>query len=140
MKLRVLPVLLVISVCLIVGSSATRAEQEKSANDGVYSEAQAMRGQTVFERNCTNCHDTIRFTGAEFVQNWSGKPLAELFEVTSKTMPEDNPGSLKPQQYADILSFFLKLNGFIAGETELTGTAAAMKAVRMEAPTPAAPR
>ena len=50
------------------------------------------------------------------------------------TMPEDNPGTLKPQQYADILSFFLKLNGFAAGEAELTGTDAAMKAIRMEAP------
>ena len=56
------------------------------------------------------------------------------------TMPEDNPGSLKPQQYADILSFVLKLNGFAAGETELTGTDAAMKAVRMEAPRSPTPK
>lgn len=140
MKLNGLIGGLIVSLCLFAVSSALQAGQEKSVNDGVYSESQATRGQTTFERNCTNCHDTVRFTGAEFVQNWSGKPLFELFEVTSKTMPEDNPGILKPQQYADILSFFLKLNGFIAGDTELTGTAAAMKAVRMEAPTPAAPK
>ena len=132
MKLSVLPVLVVLSACLIVGTAV--AEQEKSVNDGVYSDAQATRGQAAFERNCTNCHDTLRFTGAGFVQSWSGKPLAELYDVLRTTMPEDNPGSLKPQQYADLLSFFLQLNGYTAGEIELIGTDAAMKAVRMEAP------
>src|SRR5688572_32308623 len=107
---------------LIGGHCAAQAGQDRSVNDGVYSEAQAARGQTAFDRNCTNCHDTNRFTGAEFVQNWSDKPLAELYEIMRTTMPEDNPGSLKPQQYADVLSFILKLNGFAAGETELTGT------------------
>jgi hypothetical protein len=47
-------------------------------------------------------------------------------------MPEDNPGSLKPQQYADIVSFFLQLNGYPAGETELPVGAAALKSIQME--------
>jgi hypothetical protein len=124
-----------VAACIVATLAVTMAVgagQDKSVNDGVYTEAQAERGKSTFERTCTSCHDTVRFTGAEFVQTWSDKPLADLFEVMRTTMPEDNPGSLKPQQYADILSYVLKLNGFGAGETELTGTALAMKAIRME--------
>lgn len=129
--------LLILWMCGVAGSSVARAGQDRSVNDGVYSEAQASRGEMAFEKNCTNCHDNARFTGPEFVQNWSGRPLAALYEVMSTTMPEDNPGTLKPQQYTDILSFFLKLNGLAAGDTELTGTAIAMKAIRMEPASPA---
>jgi hypothetical protein len=39
-----------------------------------------------------------RLTGAEFTA-WC-KPLQELFDAVI-TMPEDNPGSLKPQEYAE---------------------------------------
>ena len=133
MRLCIVSVL-VAGVWLLAGNLGVHAGQDKSVNDGVYSEAQAACGQAAFDKNCTTCHDTARFTGAEFVQSWSAKPLAELYVIMRTTMPEDNPGLLRPQQYADILSFFLKLNGFAAGEAELTGNDAAMKAIRMEAP------
>ena len=57
-------------------------------NDGVYSSTQASRGEALFTSICTTCHNTERFTGAEFVSAWSGKPLAELFKAV-QTMPED---------------------------------------------------
>jgi S-disulfanyl-L-cysteine oxidoreductase SoxD len=101
----------------------------RSTNDGVYSEEQASRGQSIFKSQCTACHDAARFTGEGFIKNWAGQPMADIFALVSTTMPEDNPGSLTPQQYADILSFFLRLNGFRHGDTELTGTADALKAV-----------
>jgi mono/diheme cytochrome c family protein len=110
------------------------AAQERSVNDGVYSEAQAERGKGTFERTCTSCHDTNRFTGEAFLESWSGQPLGALYEVMRTTMPEDNPGSLKPQQYADVLSFILKLNGFTAGQEELRAAGEAMKAISMEKP------
>ena len=128
---------LVLGVCLfgalasvnISGRSSAGQDAARSTNDGVYSEAQASRGQALFQSRCTACHDTARFTGQGFVQTWAGQPMADIFTLVSKTMPEDNPGSLTPQQYADILSFFLKLNGFKHGEAELSGTEEALKAV-----------
>lgn len=128
---------LVLGVCLvealvsvnISGRSGAGQDAPRSTNDGVYSEAQASRGQALFQSRCTACHDTARFTGEGFVQNWAGQPMADIFTLVSKTMPEDNPGSLTPQQYADILSFFLKLNGFKHGDAELSGTEEALKAV-----------
>jgi mono/diheme cytochrome c family protein len=104
----------------------------RSVKSGVYTEAQATRGAAVFEKNCAMCHDTARFTGDAFLSAWVGKPLHGLFEVVSTTMPEDNPGSLKPQEYGDVIAYFLQLNKYPTGAEELKGTPEAMRAIAME--------
>jgi mono/diheme cytochrome c family protein len=104
----------------------------KTTNDGVYTAAQADRGKTVFEAKCTGCHEPSRFTGEAFFESWNGKPMKDLWDVASGTMPEDNPGSLKQPEYADIIAYFLSLNEFPAGEAELQGNAAAMAAIKVE--------
>jgi alcohol dehydrogenase (cytochrome c) len=58
--------------------------------------------------------------------------LKDVWDIASGTMPEDNPGSLPPQEYGDILAYFLHLNAFPTGETELKGEAAAMAAIKIE--------
>jgi len=57
-----------------------------------------------------------------------------MFDVISDTMPEDNPGSLKPQEYADVIAYLLKLNNFPAGQDELPPTKETLSAIRMEKP------
>ena len=106
--------------------------QDKTTNSGVYTAAQAERGKKVFEAKCTACHDTARFTGEMFIDPWAGKPLKDVWDIASGTMPEDNPGSLPQQEYADILAYFLHLNAFPTGETELKPDAAAMAAITIE--------
>ncbi|MGE0464202.1 MAG: cytochrome c [Vicinamibacterales bacterium] len=118
-----------------VGGAAGAAQPARSVNDGVYTTAQAERGAKIFDKTCTACHDTARFTGAEFTSAWTGLPLKGLFDAV-QTMPEDNPGSLPPQEYADIIAFFLQLNQYKPGESELMGNAEAMGAVAMEARKP----
>ena len=75
----------------------TARQPAKTTNSGVYTAAQAERGKKVFEAKCTACHDTARFTGEMFIDPWAGKPLKDVWDIASGTMPEDNPGSL-PQQ------------------------------------------
>ena len=113
---------------------ATVGEQApaKTTNSGVYTEAQAARGKKVFEAKCTTCHDTARFTGETFIDPWAGKPLKDVWDIASGTMPEDNPGSLPQQDYADILAYFLHLNAFPTGDTELKGEAAVMAGITIE--------
>jgi hypothetical protein len=41
----------------------------------------------------------------------------------------DSPGTLKPPQYADLVSYILKLNKFPAGQDELKTSAEALKAI-----------
>ena len=107
---------------------------QKSTNDGVYTAAQAARGKEVFESKCTTCHEPARFAGDTFAEVWSGKPLKEVWDVASGTMPEDNPGSLKPQEYGDILAYILQLNAYPTGDTELAGNAATMANIKVEKP------
>ena len=73
-----------------------------------------------------------RFAGDTFYEAWDGKPMKEIWDIASGTMPEDNPGSLKQQEYGDILAYFLSLNEFKTGDTELQGNAAAMAAIKIE--------
>ena len=104
----------------------------KATNDGVYTAAQAARGKAVFEAKCTGCHEPARFTGEAFFEAFNDKPMKDIWDVASGTMPEDNPGSLKQQEYGDILAYFLALNEFKTGDTELAGNAAAMAAIKVE--------
>ena len=114
--------------------AATTAAQAptRTVNDAVYSSGQASRGQALFQSICTTCHAPDRFTGDEFVSAFSGKPLVELFKAV-QTMPEDNPGSLNGQQYADVMAYFLSLNKYPAGSDELKGEADALTQIQMEA-------
>ena len=45
------------------------------------------------------------------MRGWRTATLADLFITASEWMPQDIPGSLSPEMYADILSFILKANG-----------------------------
>ena len=113
---------------------ATAGEQapQQTTNSGVYTAAQAERGKKVFEAKCTACHDTARFTGDAFLDPWVGKPLKDVWDIASGTMPEDNPGSLKQQEYGDILAYFRQLNAFATGDAELEGSATAMANIKIE--------
>jgi mono/diheme cytochrome c family protein len=121
-----------LSLTLALSQAVAARQAGKTVNDGVYTAAQAERGEKVFAETCTACHDAERFTGAEFVGNWQGQPLQALFAMVN-TMPEDNPGSLKPEQYADVLAYFLKLNDYPAGKTDLPSGADALKGIGMVA-------
>ena len=116
-----------------IGIAAAAAQApSKTTNDGVYTAAQAGRGKTVFDAKCSGCHEPSRFTGEAFYEAYNNKPMKDIWDVASGTMPEDNPGSLKQQEYADILAYFLQLNEFKPGDAELQGNAAAMAAIKIE--------
>lgn len=104
----------------------------KTTNSGVYTAAQAERGKTLFNEKCGGCHEPARFSGDTFHEAWDGKPLKEIWDIASGTMPEDNPGSLKQQEYADIIAYFLSLNGYPTGDAELQPGAAPMAAIKVE--------
>ena len=121
-----------VSAAFLVTVAVQAQAPQKTTNSGVYTAAQAGRGQKIFEAKCTACHDTARFTGEGFIDPWAGKPLKEVWDIASGTMPEDNPGSLKPQEYGDVIAYFLSLNAFPTGDAELQGNAAAMANITIE--------
>lgn len=119
--------LLPVAAAILNGQTTTR-----STHDGVYTAAQAARGKTTFEGRCSGCHEPSRFSGKDFQAEWDGKSLKEIWDIASGTMPEDNPGSLKQQEYGDIIAYFLSLNEFPTGDKELEPTGAAMAQIKIE--------
>ncbi len=130
--MKIVSIATVMCAATVFVNSSFAQTPARSVNQGVYTAAQADRGAAVFKTTCTACHDTARFTGTEFLAGWTGKPLHDLFDLMHTTMPEDNPGSLKPQQYADVVAYFLKLNGYLAGKEELTPAADALKSIAFD--------
>jgi mono/diheme cytochrome c family protein len=118
--------------CLTLVLSAQAPKTSVKA--GVYTAAQAERGQSVYRSKCASCHAPNRFTDDFFYQSFAGKPLWEMFDVISDSMPEDNPGSLKKEEYADVIAYLLQLNKFPAGEAELPTDKDALSAILMEKP------
>ncbi len=89
-----------------------------SLSDGVYTEAQARRGQAVYEEACASCHLPEYFTGT-FLESWEGAPLSLLFDLIRTTMPQDTPGALERSEYADVLAYIFELNDVPDGDREL---------------------
>lgn len=111
----------------------------RTTADGVYSAEQAARGERTFGNICQGCHTTGAYTTAKFRDTWSGRPVAELFQLISETMPEDAPGQLRAEEYAQVIAYVLKLNRVPDGQVDLPATAAALKDIRFafgSSPTP----
>jgi mono/diheme cytochrome c family protein len=103
------------------------AGNSKTVWDGVYTSAQATRGEAAYQEQCSVCHGAgLRGTdegpslaGRDFEQHWFEDSVKNLFIKVRTTMPADAPGSLAEAMYLDIVAHVLRANGFPAGETEL---------------------
>lgn len=103
------------------------AQEERSVNDGVYTDAQATRGRAAYRAQCAACHAANLFggemapglKGSGFIGGWSGATLWELADFTNATMPQDAPGRLTAQELNDVLAYVLQSNDYPAGEEEL---------------------
>src|SRR5215471_7088094 len=128
---------------LMVGYSTARAQAPATALDGIYADEQAQRGQKVYTDNCSTCHgDKLEGTstggpplsGKDFINGWKGMSAGDLFEKISMDMPSNAPGSLKADQYADVMSYVLSVNKYPSGKTPLPTTSATLKTVKMLEP------
>ncbi|HSC15877.1 MAG TPA: c-type cytochrome [Gammaproteobacteria bacterium] len=105
-----------------LGFAVTLGAQTSSSTvrDGVFSAEQAERGARVFESVCTNCHEMAEFIGAgAYLDEVEGQPLWETFDYVSTEMPEDDPASLRPEEYAAVLAYILSVYGLPSGDAEL---------------------
>jgi hypothetical protein len=74
--------------------------------------------------------------GGDFVDQWAGQSLGDLFERIRATMPQDKPGRLSRDVNADIVAYVLSYNQYPAGETELSRDTQVLKQIKFEAPKP----
>jgi mono/diheme cytochrome c family protein len=118
-RTAVLVVTLGLGAASAIGVLAQDAEV-RTVRDGVFSAAQVAAGREVFESVCVNCHEIEEFTGVgAYLEEVEGKPLWETFEYVWAEMPEDDPASLEPTDYAAVLSYIFSVYGLPTGETDL---------------------
>ena len=112
------------------------AQGPKTVWEGVYTSEQANRGQGVYDASCAECHhDDLAgggdegaspLVGADFLARWNNRPLADLFGAVADGMPKSAPGSLKPDEYADVISFLLKKSLIPASDAALAADPASL--------------
>jgi mono/diheme cytochrome c family protein len=105
---------------------------EKSASAGAFTDAQVKRGDEAYQSYCVACHSAKQYTGDAFRTKWLLRSAFEIFDLIRSRMPDDNPGSLARNEYADIVAYLLSLNGYPAGAEELPSDDEPLKHVKID--------
>jgi mono/diheme cytochrome c family protein len=119
-----------LSILLLLGALRPGAQRASgpSISSGVFTAAQAKRGDAAYQASCSGCHgsdlratdaEAVDLTGPAFRAKWNGKTLEERFETIRDTMPLGNANTLGDKAYLDILAFILQFNDFPPGNQEL---------------------
>src|SRR6185295_17509147 len=93
------------AVVFVSGLSAwAQSASTRSAWDGVYSDAQADRGERAYGQTCSHCHGlSLEGDGAreiptlvsdQFLRRWRGKTVQALFDSLMRSMPADERDAL----------------------------------------------
>ena len=138
---------------MVVAHAATRAQQPPAAPpqagappssvlDGVYTAEQSKRGLIVYTDSCARCHGkslegnnegATPLTGPEFISAWGRSTVGALFNRIRTAMPDDDPGTVSPEDSADAIAYILSFNKYPEGKTELPHESEALKKIRFEA-------
>ncbi|MBM3779278.1 MAG: cytochrome c [Acidimicrobiia bacterium] len=122
-----------LTVGIVLGLGIDRAPvhaQGRTVFDGVYSEAQAARGEAAYAAHCSSCHmPSLRgffdggmaasIIGEGFVNNWTAGTLLDLFAKIKDTMPYEAADTVSDADKLDIMTYVLKRNAFPAGDADL---------------------
>ena len=130
---------IILATAFMLGLAA--AQSPSSVRDGVYSDAQAGRGAALYQTACASCHGdklqgkgpTPALVGSDFVMDWTGMTVGDLFDKMQASMPADKPGSLSREQNANLVAYLLSVNKFPSGAAELSSDAEQLKKIRFEA-------
>ena len=115
------------------------APQASAQAAPTFTAAQAEQGKTAYTQNCERCHgknlDDGEFgpplSGKTFTGRWAGRPIADLFSFTKKTMPPDRPGGLGDQTYAQLIAYLLQGNGLPPAAMQLPADLSALTVMMM---------
>jgi mono/diheme cytochrome c family protein len=122
---------------LVAAMAILVAAQGRTTQDGVYTEAQAKRGEQIYAKACASCHaadlsgsgQAPALADADFNKEWDSQPLSDLFDRIHATMPADAPGTMKPEDVADVMAFILARAHIPSGAADLPSDSAALKLI-----------
>jgi quinoprotein glucose dehydrogenase len=123
---------------LLLCGQTNGADTATSVWQGVYTKAQAARGQAAYFSTCASCHgaqlqgdsDSPELSGNGFLKRWTS--VGALFAFAESQMPVGRPRSLGAQGYADVIAHILARNGFPEGQQELPGVPAVLDKIIIE--------
>ena len=137
--------------CLLVAALSTGSlaagmgsEGDATIWDGIYTKEQAERGKSLYASGCAECHGagmegddmSPALVGSDFLWNWNGLSVGDLFERLRISMPEGNPNSMTVQEKADVLAYMLEINQYPTGKDELPPRASELNTIEVEAVKP----
>jgi cytochrome c5 len=131
------------AVACLLGAVAERSQAQKAPGDsngarstmsGIFTTAQAARGEDTYMSICVGCHPAGTYTGSGFAASWGNRPLSELFSLIKETMPKVDPGTLSEQEIAQVIAYILKSNRVPAGKSELPTDVETLRNIRIELP------
>jgi cytochrome c553 len=138
-------VIAAISALILVFTAVAGAQNpavRRTVWDGVYTDAQATRGERQYGRACEQCHgadlsgDSVKEIPAlsldSFMTSWSGKSMKDLFDTVKRSMPKDKPGSLGTGAYVDVVAYLLQANRFPSGSSELPRSPEQLESIAIE--------
>ncbi len=129
--------LIAATAMLTMAPLALRAQDSKPA---LYTADQAQAGAAVFTQSCASCHGAaldgvsapaLKGTAFGEVATAQNLTVDVLLDVIASTMPQSDPGSLKPEEYNAVAAYILQQNGYPAGTTALARGAAGLKDVKV---------
>ena len=138
-----LNILIVVAAVFFVACGLHAAAPAQAGAGGSYTDAQAMRGEEVYAEQCAACHGADlsgvadlfpALAGDLFVETWQARSIGELFEAVSITMPALDPGSLTPEQNADLVAFMLSASMYPSGPADLATDLDALNAILIGSP------
>jgi S-disulfanyl-L-cysteine oxidoreductase SoxD len=127
----------VITILAIVGGLAVsnvdaQAPGERTVLAGVYTEAQAARGEIAYTEKCSRCHgadlsgtSAPALAGKVFIDRWREDMLDSLYDFVRLGMPPGRNTSsgvnpIADETYLDIVTYILKVNDYPSGASDLT--------------------
>jgi mono/diheme cytochrome c family protein len=112
--------------------SADAAEDDGSVYSGVFSFAQASRGEEVQQRECSACHSPAEWSQGRILTNFAGASAFDMLDHIRMTMPMDGPGRLSMEEYTDVVAYLFHLNGLPAGPEDLPADESRLREIRIE--------
>jgi cytochrome c len=135
----------ILTALVFLGASAGAALAQPAAHtaqDGVFTSAQADRGDALYQNNCAACHggslqgeeENPSLSGKHFASRWGGLPVSAIYGFINTQMPLGQPGALGVQSDVDIIAYILSVNKFPAGQAELPADNTVLKTITINKP------
>jgi len=114
------------------GTAKPPASAAKTTLGGIYTAAQATKGEDTYYSMCISCHPKGTYAGVGFKNNWNNRPLWDLWDWISNKMPKNDPGSLSGTEVVQVMAYILQQNKMPAGKAPLQPDEKALYAIKIQ--------